>query len=128
MSNVSAKNLMLSQRRGEPEEEIFLAILPHTSTLTEENTVVKVEIPGVDPSTVEVSCESNILQVHCERGSFTYSVDPTIDTSKIKADIQWGMLTLSIPVPPQPVARSIKINFHDAAPVKKPAAKVSEEA
>ena len=119
---------MLSQRRGEPEEEIILTILPHTSTLTEENTVIKVEIPGVDPSTVEVSCESNILQVHCERGSFTYSVDPTIDTSKIKADIQWGMLTLSIPVPPQPVARSIKINFHDAAPVKKPAAKVSEEA
>jgi HSP20 family molecular chaperone IbpA len=86
MSNVSAKNLMLSQRRGEPEEEIISTILPHTSTLTEENTVIKVEIPGVDPSSVEVSCESNILQVHCERGSFTYSVDLSLPSQQHRQD------------------------------------------
>jgi HSP20 family molecular chaperone IbpA len=128
MSSVTAKNIILSQpKTGSFDVIKSPVILPNTVSHNEDCTVIKVEIPGVDPSTVDVSCESNTLQVQCECGSFTHSVNPTIDISKIKADIQWGMLTLTIPVPPQPVARSIKINFHDAAPVKKPAAKVSEE-
>lgn len=128
MSSTTTKNIILSQpKTGSFDVKSTTVILPNTISHNEDCTVIKVEIPGVDPSTVEVSCESNTLQVQCESGSFTHSVNPTIDTSKIKADIQWGMLTLSIPVPPQPVARSIKINFHDAAPVKKPAAKFTPE-
>jgi hypothetical protein len=126
MSSVTTKNIILSQPKTGLIDVKPLAILPSTTSNNEDYTVFQVEIPGIDPSTVDVSCESNILRVQCERGSFTHSVDPTIDTSKIKADIQWGMLTLSIPLPPQPVARSIKINFHDAAPVKKPAARSTE--
>ena len=126
MSSATTKNIILSQPKTGLIDVKPPAILPSTTSHNEDCTVIQVEIPGIDPSSVGVSCESNILQVQCERGSFTHSVDPTIDTSKIKADIQWGMLTLSIPVPPQPVARSIKINFHDASPVKKPAARATE--
>jgi len=125
MSNVSAKNLMLSQRRGEPEEEIILTILPHTSTLTEESTEIKVEIPGVDPSTVEVSVEDHTLSISCSRGSLTIPVNQSINVSKIKADILWGMLTLSIPLPEPPVSRTIKVGIHD--PVKKAPTKFTEE-
>ena len=125
MSSTTTKNIILSQPKTGSVDVKSPAILPNTISHNGDCTVIKVEIPGIDPSTVDVSCENNVLHVQCECGSFTHSVDPTVDTSKIKADIQWGMLTLTIPVPPQPVARSIKINFHDAAPaaVKKPAAK-----
>ena len=125
MSNVSAKNLMLSRQRGEPEEQITLIILPHTSTLTEESTEIRVEIPGVDPSTVEVSVEDHTLSIACSRGSLTIPVNQSVNVSKIKADILWGMLTLSIPLPEPPVYRTIKVGIHDPAPApaKKPAAK-----
>jgi hypothetical protein len=33
------------------------------------------------------------------------------------------MLTLTIPLPEAPEARTIKVSIHDAAPAKKPAAK-----
>ena len=77
-------------------------------------TTIKVEVPGVDPSAVVIDCKGDILTISCERGKFTHKVDPTVDVSKIKADIQWGLLTLTIPLPPAPVAHSIKINIHDA--------------
>jgi len=49
----------------------------------------------------------------------TIPVDPTVDPAKIKADILWGMLTLSVPIPEPPVSRTIKVGIHDTAPVKK---------
>jgi HSP20 family molecular chaperone IbpA len=99
--------------------------LPYTSIQTETSTEVKVEVPGIDPSTIEVGFEDNLLQVHCEKGVLALPVDPTVDTSKIKADILWGLLTLVVPLPVPPAARNIKVSIHDAVPAKKPPAKVS---
>ena len=125
MSSVTAKTLVLSQPKAGQSESIPPVILPHTTCREDQSTNIKVEVPGIDPSTVEVNFDNNILRVECERGEFSTSIDPTVDISKIKADIHWGMLTLTIPAPPQPAARSIKVSVHDAtpAPVKKPAAK-----
>lgn len=93
--------------------------LVHTSSQNETTTEIKVEIPGIDPATIHVGFENNTLQVQCEKGELSLAVNPTVDTSKIKADIKWGMLTLLIPLPEPPVARVIKVSVHDATPVKK---------
>jgi HSP20 family molecular chaperone IbpA len=85
---------------------------------------VTVEIPGVDPSTVEVNFEGGQLQVKCEKGEASVSISPTVDTSKIEAEILWGILTLRIPLPKAPASRSIHIKTLDTP--KKPAAKNKE--
>jgi HSP20 family molecular chaperone IbpA len=125
MSNTNTKNLVLSQPKTGQGEVIQVLTLPHTTIKTETSTEVKVEVPGVDPSTIGVGFEHSLLRVTCDRGELTLPIDPTVDVSKIKADILWGLLTLSIPLPEVPEARTIKVSVHDAAPVvtKKPAAK-----
>lgn len=126
MSNTTTRNLVLSQPKATQGDNIQVLTLPHTTVQTETSTEVKVEVPGIDPSSIGVGFENNLLQVHCDRGELTLPVDPTVDVSKIKADVLWGLLTLSIPLPEPPEARTIKVSIHDASPAKKPAAKVSE--
>ena len=125
MSNTNTKNLVLSQPKTGQVETVQVLTLPHTTIQTETSTEVKVEVPGIDPSTIGVGFEHNLLHVVCDRGELTLPIDPTIDVSKIKADILWGMLTLSIPLPEAPEARTIKVSVHDSAPApaKKPMAK-----
>jgi HSP20 family molecular chaperone IbpA len=123
MSNTTTRNLVLSQPKAGQGENIQVITLPHTTIQTDSHTEVKVEVPGVDPSTIGVGFENSLLQVSCDRGELTLPIDPSIDVSKIKADILWGMLTLSIPLPEVPEARTIKVSIHDAAPAKKPHAK-----
>ena len=125
MSQVVSKSLLLSQPKSVQVEGISVVTLPHTSTLTDTATEIKVEIPGVDPSTVDVNFENNTLFVKCERGELTLPVNSNVDTAKIKADILWGMLTLSVPLPAPPESRSIKVSVHDT--VKKAPAKFTEE-
>ena len=128
MSNTSTRNLVLSQPKTGQSEVIQIVTLPHVSVQTETTTEVKVEVPGIDPSTIGVGFENHLLQVHCDRGELTLPIDPTVDISKIKADVLWGLLTLSIPLPEAPEARAIKVSIHDAAPApaKKPAARATE--
>jgi len=123
MSNTNTRNLVLSQPKAGQGESIQVLTLPHTTVQTATSTEVKVEIPGVDPSTIGVGFEHNLLHVHCDKGELTLPIDPTVDASKIKADILWGMLTLSIPLPEAPEARSIRVSVHESAPAKKPAPK-----
>jgi len=136
MSNTSTRNLVLSQPKAGQNEVAQVTTLPHTVHSDGKITEITVEVPGVDPTTIDVRFDNNILQVSCSRGEFTLPLNPTIDASKIKADILWGMLTLTIPLPEAPEARTIKVSIHEAAPAKKPAAKpmakdevrISEEA
>jgi HSP20 family molecular chaperone IbpA len=113
MSATATKNILLSQPKIGSIPESQLQTLVHTTTQNELETVVTVEIPGVDPSTVEVTCENNIVTVRCARGEVLIPVNPISDTSKIEADILWGVLTLRVPLPPAPVAHSIKVNMLD---------------
>jgi HSP20 family molecular chaperone IbpA len=123
MSNTNTRNLVLSQPKAGQGESIQVLTLTHTTIQTEISTEVKVEVPGVDPSTIDVGFVNNSIHVHCEKGELTLPVDLTVDVSRIKADILWGLLTLSIPLPEIPEARTIKVSVHESAPVKKPAAK-----
>jgi HSP20 family molecular chaperone IbpA len=113
MANVSTKSLILSQPKANQTETIAAPTLPYTSATTETSTQTKVEIPGVDPSTVNVDFEGGAIFIQCERGVLTIPVDPTIDVVKIKADILWGMLTVDVPLPKPPVSRSIKVSVSD---------------
>jgi len=126
MSLVASKNLILSQpKSGLIESGPITPTLPYTSSSSEDATTVKVEIPGVDPSTVQVDFVGNTLHVSCERGELTLPLNANTDTSKITAEILWGLLTLTIPTPAPPATGSIKISIKDA--VKKAPAKSTED-
>lgn len=123
MADTNTKNIILSQSKVGQGDDTRIPTLSHTVIRNETSIEVKVEVPGVDPNSIVVGFENNQIQVQCERGSFSLSVDPTIDTSKIKADIMWGMLTLQVPLPEPPVSRSIKVNIHDFSEKKVVASK-----
>jgi HSP20 family molecular chaperone IbpA len=121
MSSTTVKNICLSQIKIGQITEPREVTLTHDSTQTDTEIVVSIEVPGVDPSTIDIQCEQNTLHVSCARGTLMLPVDPTSDSSKITADIQWGMLTVRIPLPKPAPTHAIKLNVLDAA--KKVAAK-----
>jgi HSP20 family molecular chaperone IbpA len=131
MSNTAGKNLILSQPKIGQAPENSTTYLPQTVThVSGEDTVVTVEIPGVDPSTVEVVCENGVLRVSCPKGEATINIGSTVEVSDIKADILWGLLTLEIPPAPAPTAQAVKVSIHDAvkkAPSKAPVKFTDEE-
>jgi len=129
MSSTLTKNIVLSQHKvGSGPDVTPVPTLTHETTRESDHTTLKVEIPGVDPSTVTVSSEGAVLSIDCPRGSLTHTVDVLTDTAGIRADIQWGLLTLRIPHPPAPATHAIKVSVHDtvkSAPAAK--AKAKEE-
>jgi HSP20 family molecular chaperone IbpA len=113
MSSTTTKSILLSQPKIGNGSESSPSQLVHSVLEQDSETVINIEIPGVDPSTVEVQCENNSLVVSCPRGQMTTPLEPASDISKIKADIKWGLLTLRIPVPEVPQTRVIKVSVHD---------------
>ena len=122
MSNTLTKNLILSHPKSGQTVDSPVTFLTQTTSLNEdESAVVTVEIPGVDPSTVEVLCENHILKITCPKGEATLNVTPGTEISEIKAEILWGLLTLVIPPAAAPAVQTIKVNLLDTvkkAPVK----------
>ena len=122
MSNTLTKNLILNHPKSGQTVENSTVLLTQNSSHNEDGSVVvSVEIPGVDPSTVDVSCESNILKITCPKGEATLSVAPGTEVSEIKAEILWGLLTLVVPPAAAPSVQTIKVNLLDTvkkAPVK----------
>jgi HSP20 family molecular chaperone IbpA len=130
MSNTTTKNIVLSQIRAGQGETTQTPSLAHTTKVTDSCTETQIEIPGVDPSTVNIQCEGTTLVVSCPKGTVTQSINALSDASKIEAEILWGMLTVKIPLPPEPVLRDIKVNVIDVvkkAPHKAPEKKITEE-
>ena len=131
MSNTLTKSLILNHPKSGQTVESSTVLLTQTSSHNEDGSiVVSVEIPGVDPSTVEVSCESNILKINCPKGEATLSVAPGTEVSEIKAEILWGLLTLVVPPAAAPSVQTIKVNLLDTvkkAPVKSSGTKLQSE-
>jgi len=130
MASTTTKNILLSQIRAGQGDTVQLPSLVHNSTTTESHTEVQIEIPGVDPSTVSIHCEGTVLEVSCPKGAVNIPINALSDVSKIEANILWGMLTLKVPIPPEPVSRNIKINVVDVvkkAPQRAPEKKFTEE-
>lgn len=88
---------------------------------------VHFDIPGVNPDSIEITIEKNVLSVKAERhwsdegvetvvcerpqGSFTRDLflGDNLDTERIQASYDNGVLTLSIPVADKAKARTIEV-------------------
>ena len=102
---------------------------------TEQELVVKADLPDIDPKDLDIRVENNLLTIRGERkfekkvseedylrversfGSFarSFTLANTVDTDAIKAEYQNGVLTLSIPKREEAKPKQIKVNVN--APV-----------
>ena len=97
-----------------------------------ETFVVEFDLPGIDPSTIDLDVESNVLTVRVERpllkneerevlaaerprGVFSRQVilGENLDTAKIEAGYSGGVLSLRIPVAERAKPRKIQISTSD---------------
>ena len=98
---------------------------------TENDIVLKAELPGVEPKDVEVKVEDNTLYLKGERkfekevknesyhrversyGSFarSFSLPNSISTDKVKAEFKDGLLTLTLPKREEAKPRTVKIDI-----------------
>jgi len=109
------------------------AAMPMDAYRSGEEFVVHFDLPGVDPETIDLDVERNVLTVRAERfratggdapddiepvvterptGSFSRQLflGETLDTERIDASYDLGVLTLRIPVSEQAKPRRIKIS------------------
>ena len=91
--------------------------------------LIHLDLPGVDPASVDLTVEKNVLQIHAERswpreegdevvvserpqGSFTRQLflGEGLDPDRIEASYDNGVLTISIPVAEQAKARKVEVS------------------
>jgi len=111
------------------------AVLPMDAYRRGEDFVVHLDLPGTDPSSVELTVERNVLTVRAERswargqedevliaerpqGVFTRQLflGESLDTDAIEANYDKGVLTLTIPVAEQAKPRRVAINSDATGP------------
>lgn len=92
--------------------------------------LVTVDLPGVDPSSIDVTVEKNVLTLRAERawprsehqewvvaerrqGTFTRQLflGETLDTDAIVANYEHGVLTLEIPVAEKAKPRRVEVGI-----------------
>ena len=100
-----------------------------------EEFVVELDLPGVQPDSIDLTVEKNVLTVHAERrrdetegvellvgerphGTFSRQLflGDTLDTDAIQADYVDGVLTLRLPVAEKAKPRRVEINTGQSAP------------
>jgi HSP20 family protein len=105
-----------------------LAVMPMDAYRAGEQFVVHFDLPGVDPESIDLSLERNVLTVKAERrpergegvetlvaersyGAFSRQLflGEALDTDRIEAGYDAGVLTLHIPVAEEPAPRKIGI-------------------
>jgi HSP20 family protein len=96
--------------------------------------VVRFDLPGIDPSSIDVSVENQVLTVTVERSrehtdgvnwlvrerpagrhSRLLRLGPTVDAGAIDAHYENGVLTVKIPVRPEAQPRRIEVKSEVAA-------------
>ena len=112
----------------ERAEAPAFAWTPRMETSRKDNHyVVRVDLPGVDPKDVSVQAEGNVLTISGERksedtgaeyretfyGKFerTLTLPQGVETDKIAAHYQNGVLEVKVPLPAQLVGRKIPIQI-----------------
>lgn len=106
--------------------------MPITAYREEDAFVVHVDLPGVSPQAIEASIERNVLTIRAERTSpvptdgasvideRSYGpvarqlvLGDTLAVDDLTADYDAGVLTVRIPIAPQPKPRKIEIKGSD---------------
>lgn len=102
---------------------------------TDNDLVVRAELPGIDPKKVDVRVENNVLTIRGERpfeqkveqenyhrlersyGTFTrsFALPATIDAEKIRAEYREGILNLTLPKSEKAKPKRIQIAATAAA-------------
>ncbi|HTT32583.1 MAG TPA: Hsp20/alpha crystallin family protein [Methylomirabilota bacterium] len=110
---------------------------------TEQELVVKADLPDVDPKDLDIRVENNLLTIRGERkfekkvseenylrversyGSFarSFTLANTVNSEAIKADYQNGVLTLTLPKREEAKPKQIKVNVTAPAVVAAAASK-----
>ena len=110
------------------------AVMPMDAYREGDEFVVHFDIPGVDPSSIELDVERNVLTVRAERklpaaegveyqvaerprGVFSRQLflGDTLDADRIKADYDAGVLTLRVSIAEQAKPRKIEVTSSSSA-------------
>ena len=93
------------------------AAMPMDAYRSGDDFLVHFDLPGIDPETIDLDVERNVLNVRAERptGTFTRQLflGDTLDMDRIDASYEAGVLTLRIPVAEQAKPRRIQISGGD---------------
>jgi HSP20 family protein len=108
------------------------AFLPMDAYRDGDHYFVHIDLPGVDPESIDITVEKNALTVQAERswtpgegvevvaterayGKFTRQLflGEALDVDAIQADYDRGVLTLRIPVAEQAKPRRIEVSGHE---------------
>lgn len=111
------------------------AAMPIDAYRRGEEFIVELDLPGVQPDSIDLTIEKNVLTVHAERrrdetegvellvgerahGTFSRQLflGDTLDTDAIQADYVDGVLTLRLPVAEKAKPRRVEINTGQSTP------------
>lgn len=110
------------------------AEMPLDALRHEDKVLVRIDLPGVDPTKVELTVDKNVLTVRAERswepaegdevivserpqGSFSRQLflGESLDAAQVSATYEAGVLTVTIPVAERAKAKRIEITASDGA-------------
>lgn len=108
------------------------SVMPMDAYRKGDQFVVHFDLPGVDPSSIDLTVEKNVLTVSAQRqwqpaegeqvvaserpqGSFSRQLflGESLDTERIEASYDAGVLTLTVPVAEQAKPRKVEITSGD---------------
>ena len=104
-------------------------VMPMDAFRDDSKFVIQLDLPGVDPDSIDLTVERNVLTVHAERkppvgesaervvaersyGVFSRQLflGETLDTEHLTASYDAGVLTLTIPVAEQAKPRKVQVS------------------
>ena len=105
------------------------AVMPMTAYREDGHFVVHLDLPGASPDSIDLTVEPNVLTIHAERqapaaegaervvdernyGVFSRQLflGDTLDTERLAASYDAGVLTLSIPIAEKAKPRKVEIS------------------
>src|SRR5881397_1346210 len=126
-------NRLFQQSYGDREEALTTSTFaPAVDVYEDEHQVtLKIEVPGIDEKDIDVRVENNTLTVQGERkiekeekeenyrrverqyGSFTrtFTLPPTVDSEKVSANYDKGVLKITLPKKAEAKPKQIKVNI-----------------
>lgn len=109
------------------------AVMPMDAYRDGDSFVIHLDLPGVTPNTIDLTVEQNVLTVRAERkpplthtseriaeerthGVFSRQLflGDTLDTERLTAGYDAGVLTISIPIAEKAKPRRVEVNGGDA--------------